>query len=197
MLLLFTCTADGTGLTASPSLGSSFWRSCNESGTVMPEAKITNSLPNQVLPPAWCPFPPSFKEWVLFPSSPSNSQCFPLYHTISDFYGDTTHNSKRSPYHLGPLLPPNVISLSFRCDISEIWTSIQSTIQSCPGTCVELCFLQWFKEHSSSFFIALVFHSTLPQITIIYTTQFTVCMRCPVATSEMVYNIINHRATLA
>lgn len=164
----------------------------------MLEAKITKSLPNQVLPPAWRPFPPSFKEWILFPSSPNNLQCFPLYHTISDFYGGTTHNIKWAPYHLGPLLPSDVISLSFRGDISEIWTSIQSTIQSCPGTCAELCFPEWFKEeHYSSFFIALVFHSTLPQITIICTTQFTVCTRCPVAASEMVYNIINHRAILA
>lgn len=53
----------------------------------------------------------------------------------------------------------NVISLSFKFDISETWTSMRCTIKSCLGTGAELCFSPMIQGRTLFFFL---YCSSLP-----------------------------------
>lgn len=131
--------------------------------------------------------------------STQNLQCFPVYHSINAFYEDTFTifnelHIRSAACHFFLMFSHCPLSLTFQ----RLELQCTALFKVAWGQVLSCAFPQWFKEeHSSSFFIALVFHFTLPQITIICTTQSTICMRWPGATSEVAYNIINYRAILA
>ena len=96
-ILLFICAADKIGLFILPTFN--FWKVTNESGRgswLRPKLKIL--CPAQFF--LLVCFPPLRHFTILFPSSPKSLKCFPVHHTISEFYEDTIHSIKWATCHL-------------------------------------------------------------------------------------------------